>query len=95
MDTVTASNTPDKFAVNISKTDGETVIFHLAAYLEILTFESALHMIIEVSHLLLIIRICQRQHRILMSHLSELLIEVATHTLRWGIRVGKFWMSHL
>ena len=86
--TVTTGNGLYQTAVLIGQRDRQSVVLQFTTHLEGLTIEPALHTLVPDSHILLIVGIGQRQHRIAVLHLSELLVQIAADTLsrRVGIR---------
>ena len=88
--TITSRHSLHQFAIHIGQRDAQAVIFHLRTNLEVLTFQSFLHAVVEVSDLTFIIGVCQRQHRIFVRHSLERLVQITTHTLS-----GRVWISIL
>ena len=81
MHTIATGNGLRQLSVDIGEGDGKSVVLHLTAYLEILTGQALLHTLVPVGHILLVIGVSQREHRVLVLHLSELLVQVAAHAL--------------
>ena len=73
-------------SVHVGEGNRQPVVLHLTAHLEVLARQSLPDALVPVSHVLLIVGVGQREHRVFMLYLSELGIQVAAHTL--GRRVG-------
>ena len=89
---VAARNATNKATILVGKRYRQSVVLHLAAHFKIFAFESTLHRLIPVLHILLVVGISQREHRILVLYLSEALCQIAAHTLRRRIGVIQFGM---
>ena len=91
--TVATGNSLGEATIDVGERDTETVVLHLAAHLEILASQSLLHGVVPVAHVLLRIGVGQRQHGVLVRHLTELRLQVATHALRRRIGIGHLGMA--
>ena len=81
MHAVASCDAAHQLTVHISKRYAEAVILHLAAHLEVFSLQSALHGVVPFCHILLVVSIGKREHRIFVCHLREVLVKVATHAL--------------
>ena len=81
--------------VHISQRDAQPVVFHFAAHLERLALQALLHALVPGSHVLFVISVRKREHRIFVSHLPELLIQVAAYALGRTVRVSHLGMAGL
>ena len=84
---VSASYSLYQSAVLIGKGNGQTVIFHLAADLEVLALQSFFYLVIPFLDVSLIVGIGKREHRIAVSYLLKLLRDVAAHTHGGGVGI--------
>ena len=75
--------------------DGKSVVLQFGTHLERLAMKSIGDALIELAHLLQIVSICQRKHRVAMGYCLELVVQVATHTLGGGIGVEHIRMPGL
>lgn len=73
-------------SVNVGEGDGETVVLHLAAYLEGFAGETTLDAVVPLTHLLFRVGVGQREHGVTMRYLTEARLQVAAYAL--GGRVG-------
>ena len=81
MHTIATSDCLNKFTIDISQRDRESIVFHLTAHLEILASQALLHTLIPVGHVLFVVGVGQREHGVFVLHLRKFGIQVATHTL--------------
>ena len=78
---ITSRHRLHKLTIHIGQRNAQPVILHLRTNLEILSFQSLLHAVVEIAHLTLIICVCQRQHRVLVRHRLERLVQITSHPL--------------
>ena len=83
MNTIATCHGLRQFTIDVGQRDRQTVVFHLAAYFEILAGQTFFHTLVPVGHVLLVVGVGQREHGIFVLHLTEFLVQVAAHALRW------------
>ena len=77
------------------KADAESVELQFATDLERLSHEPIAHALPEVGHFLPVVCIAQREHRPRVNHGLELVVEVASHTLRRAVGIVHLGMPRL
>ena len=82
MHTVATCHSLRELTIHVGQRDRQSVVFHLAAHLEILACQAFLHTLVPVGHILFVVGIGQREHRVFVLHLREFSIQVAAYTLR-------------
>ena len=86
LNTIATSHSANKLAIDIGERYRKSVVLHLTTHLEVLALKTTPNRIIPISHILLVVGIGKREHRILVGHLGEVLVQVAANTL--GRRIG-------
>ena len=59
MHTIATGDSLREFAIDIGERDGESVVLHFAAHLEILASQSLLHTFVPVGHILFVVGVGQ------------------------------------
>ena len=95
MHSVATCNATHQLAVDIGKGYRQAVVLHLAAHLKLLSVQSTANRVVPVGHVLLVVCIGKRQHRILVCHLCKVLVKVAAHTQCWRVGIVHFGMTGL
>ena len=80
---------------DVGKADGQPVVLQLAAHLERLAAKPAAYRLVPLGHVLSVVGVGQREHRVAVGHLAELLADVTAHALRWRRGVGHFGVACL
>ena len=65
----------------IKEGDAQPIVFQLTAHLKILAIQARSNAFIPFVHVLTIVRVAQREHRVLVGHLHKVGREVAPHSL--------------
>ena len=76
----------DEASLLVDQRDGGAIVFQLGHQFERLVQRPA-HLLIEIAHLRLGIGVAQREHRVLMHDLGELLGEITAYTMRGRIGI--------
>ena len=74
-------------AILVGQRNGQPVVFHLTAYLEVLTLKSTPYLTVPLLYVLLAVCVGKGEHGVAVAHLPELLGDVAAYAHRGRIGV--------
>ena len=91
---ISACNGTNQFSIFVGQRNGSTIIFHLTANLKIL-IQRFSYTLIKICNFAFRVCICQRQHRVFMRNLREILANVTADTHSGRIFIFIFRMCQL